>query len=301
MAAADPLPLVDDAVVEADAQGGRDRVPVVPGRGEGQDVEVEAPGLARLRVGEGGDAEGGAVDCAALVLVFFFFFFWGVGGGGGGGRGGGERERDRVERGGNERAGVFRWPSGRRPPPPPFPFFFASQRIPASLPRLLFSPCSRPRIVSNSYPCLTCAVSAQRSSCEMMSALGMNAGISIDEMSLPSEVAAAAMTTLEFLLAEDGEERPLKVLRAAGADADTFEEAPRRRRAGLEEASAATGRDDDDRDEAEAEEEEATAFSDVGDRQARMFFGLFEKKKRVEELACLISLGGGLEASGVVS
>ena len=135
----------------------------------------------------------------------------------------------------------------------------------------------------------------------MMSALGMNAGISIDEMSLPSEVAAAAMTTLEFLLAEDGAERPLKVLRAAGADADTFEEAPRRRRAGLEEASAATGRDDDDRDEAEAEEEEATAFSDVGDRQARMFFGLFEKKKRVEELACLISLGGGLEASGVVS
>ena len=94
MAAADPLPLVDDAVVEADAQGGRDRVPVVPGRGEGQDVEVEAPGLARLRVGEGGDAEGGAVDCAALVLLFFFFFFW-VGGGWGGGGKGGRRERER--------------------------------------------------------------------------------------------------------------------------------------------------------------------------------------------------------------
>ena len=97
-----------------------------------------------------------------------------------------------------------------------------------------------------------------------MSALGMNAGISIDEMSLPSEVAAAAMTTFEFLLAEDDEERPLKVLRAAGADADTLEEAPRRR-AGLEEARAATGRDDD-----EAEDEEATAFV-VGNRQARMF------------------------------
>jgi hypothetical protein len=97
----------------------------------------------------------------------------------------------------------------------------------------------------------------------MMSALGMNAGISIEEMSLPSEVAAAAMTTVELLLAEEGKEkRPLRVLRAAGAGADTFEEAaPLRRRAGLGEARAATGRDDD-----EAGDEEATALN----MQARM-------------------------------
>ena len=102
---------------------------------------------------------------------------------------------------------------------------------------------------------LTCAVSAQRRSCEMMSALGMNAGISIDEISLPSLVAAAAM--VELLDEEDEDERPLRALRAAGADADTLGEAdPRRRRAeGLGEARAATGREDD-----EAEAEEATAF-----------------------------------------
>ena len=137
MAAADPLPLVDDAVVEADAQGGRDRVPVVPGRGEGQDVEVEAPGLARLRVGEGGDAEGGAVDCAALVLLFFFFFFW-VGGGWGGGRKGGRRERETGLREAEMRGPVFF--VGRRGggPHPPLSLFF-SQASASQLPSLAFS------------------------------------------------------------------------------------------------------------------------------------------------------------------
>jgi len=98
----------------------------------------------------------------------------------------------------------------------------------------------------------------------MMSARGMNAGISIEEMSLPSDVAAAAMTTLEFLLAEDDEERPLRALRAAGADVDTLEEAPRRRR-----ARAATGRDD--------EAAEVTAFI-VGNRQAARMFGFLQEE-----------------------
>ena len=62
---------------------------------------------------------------------------------------------------------------------------------------------------------------------------------------------------VELLDEEDEDERPLRALRAAGADADTLGEAdPRRRRAeGLGEARAATGREDD-----EAEAEEATAF-----------------------------------------
>jgi len=68
VAAADPLPLVDGAVVEADAQRGRDGAAVAAARGQRQDVKVEAPGLARLGVGEGGDAEGRSVDRAALVL-----------------------------------------------------------------------------------------------------------------------------------------------------------------------------------------------------------------------------------------
>ena len=65
---ADPLSLVDDAVVEADAQGGRNGVPVVPGRGQRQDVEVEAPRLSGFGVVERGDAQRGAVAGAALVL-----------------------------------------------------------------------------------------------------------------------------------------------------------------------------------------------------------------------------------------
>ena len=98
----------------------------------------------------------------------------------------------------------------------------------------------------------------------MMSDRGMNAGISIDEMSFPSLVAAAAMTTVELLLAE--EERPLGVLRAAGADADIFDGAAPRR---LGEARAATGRDDD---EAEEEEAKACVVANDGDRQRMASF-----------------------------
>ena len=75
VAAADPLPLVHDAVVEADAQRGRDGVAVAAAaRRQGKDVEVKAPGLPGLGVAEGGDAEGGAVDGAPLVLFFFVLF-----------------------------------------------------------------------------------------------------------------------------------------------------------------------------------------------------------------------------------
>ena len=99
-----------------------------------------------------------------------------------------------------------------------------------------------------------------------MSARGMKAGISIEEMSLPVElasVAAAAMTTvlLDF-------DRQLVALRAAGEDADTDddeEEAAPRRGAAAEEAATKTGR-----------EEEAAALTvdraaSEGERKARIF------------------------------
>lgn len=111
----------------------------------------------------------------------------------------------------------------------------------------------------------------------MMSARGMKAGISIDEMSLPAEAEAsvAAAATTAFLLAGeyDDDERPL-ALCAAGADAD-IQEAALRRGARAEEAKAAmTGRDD----EAAACTVECAASD--GDRQARIvcfFFWLKQK------------------------